>query len=77
MYTFIYLITLIGCVLLAIFGLGMLSLAVYGAIYGMHGGPIIFVVMVLFGGAVAFLGFYLGRITLEQLKGKSSDVFKH
>ena len=71
MNTLINVITLFGCGLLAFCGIALFGFGIYGAIVGVHGGSIIVGIMVLFGGSLAFIGYYFGRVTVGQLQGKN------
>jgi hypothetical protein len=76
MNTTLSIITLFGCGLLAFCGVALFGFGFYGAIVGVHGGPIVVGIMVLFGASLALVGYYLGRVTFGQLKGKNVNVRK-
>ena len=52
-------VTFVGCGAMALAGVAIAGLGLYGLVAGMHGGPIVAAIMVLVGASLAFLGHYL------------------
>lgn len=58
---------IIGLIGIAIFGFG-----VSGLVVGVHGGPITAGVMILFGSALLFIGYYGGRYGMKVIRHRDS-----
>jgi len=73
-------VTLGGCGVGALAGLGIFLLGMYGFVVGMHGGPIMSSLIMLCGATLMFLSYYLGRTWLkserDRTSGAASEVSK-
>lgn len=62
------LIALICAGLLAIAGLACLAFGSYGLFAGLHGGPMVAGLLIVFGAGLTFVGYFCGRTSFQSNK---------
>jgi hypothetical protein len=68
--------TLLGCGLLGLVGVGLAAMGIYGFVVGVHGGPLVAGIMLLFGAGLAFASYSVAK-TFFKSERKSSQGAGH
>jgi hypothetical protein len=71
---FLTVATLLGCGFLGLIGVGIAALGLSAFVVGIHGGPLMAGVMLLFGAALAFIAYYLAKLFFRSERKKVNSV---